>query len=214
MKSVSIRTFFKKLLFVGVLFVLFILPGCLGKNGPNNKTSQVATITGKVAFPVGSQLVIQSLEGRNHEAMIKPDSTFSAEVPPGTYNILLQASDGSLQLIKKSVFIQDFMLVNFLDVDLVPIPRIISISVPVIYSDSAVVEWQTDIPSDGRVDYGRDQTYEFSTFTETELTKSHRIQLLSLNPSSTYHFRVVASRHGIETVKNLSNDYAFITNPE
>lgn len=71
-------------------------------------------------------------------------------------------------------------------------------------TDSIVVVWQTDTESDGRVDYGRDTSYGASVQDQTG--SYHEVLLDGLQPSTSYHYRVVSG--GIQ-----SDDGVFATAP-
>jgi hypothetical protein len=171
----------------------------------------LATISGTVPYADAAALVFQRPDGSISECPVRDDSSFSAQVSPGRYHIFLKTAAGALQLVKTSVLVEEYLTVNFLEVQMVPVPAIISVAVPVIYDDSAIIEWETDIESEGRVDYGMDQTYGFSTHTTTDLKKQHRLQIHGLNPATPYFFRIVAGRHGMDDVRNFSREFSFVT---
>ena len=57
---------------------------------------------------------------------------------------------------------------------------------------SASVEWKTDINTDGTINYGLDSNFGVArdpTFT----LKNHLLKIENLDPSTTYHFRVISS---------------------
>ena len=194
-----------------LLMILFAIQGCAESKNPAATDPHPATVTGTVPFADSSSLIFQNEAGATYECAVRPDSSFTAHVPPDRYHIFLKTASGSLQLVKTSVIVEEYLTVNFLEVKMVPVPAIVSVSVPVIYDESAVIEWETDIESDGRVDYGTDQTYGFSSHTSLDLRKTHRVQIFGLNPSTPYHFRVVAGRHGLESIRNFSREFSFTT---
>ena len=61
------------------------------------------------------------------------------------------------------------------------------------------------------LEYGTNELYGISTYVSTDLTTQHRVQLGSLAANTTYHFRIVASRHNLESSRYLSKDYTFTT---
>ena len=202
-----LETFFRM---TTILVLLLIVQGC--QNGEFGAgPSDGSFISGKVPPSSGSVVVITNQKGETQEVTLNGDGSFFARVQPGTYQLFLKTSTGKLDLIKKSVVLEDNMTVNLLDVSLIPFPQVTSVAVPVVYSDSVVIEWETDLDSDGRIDYGTDVSYEYSTFTDSEMKKKHRIQLYNLNPGTAYHFRVAVSRYGLESVQTFSNDYVFKT---
>jgi len=207
-RSIFESSFFRKLI---LILVLLVAQGCQSSKFTEDTIFPGSQISGKIPFSTEVTILLKNTMGSGTEVPLQKDGSFFAKVRPGTYNIFLKTAGGKVNLIKRGVTIEDNMTVNVVDVDMIPFPRIISVAVPIVYSDSAVVEWETDIASDGRVDYGTDAGYGYSTFTDTELKEKHRIQIYGLKPGTTYHFRVVASRYGLEAVENFSPDYMFMT---
>lgn len=199
----------------GCIVFLLLLQGCgvgsrSGVSPSAAVTSGTGTIVGQVAPVPGASIVLRGANG-DREVVLDAQGRFSANVTAGTYQVLLKTSDGKLELVKRSLTVEDNLTVSVVDVSMVPMPRVTAVSVPLIYRDSAVVEWETDIESDGRIDYGIDAGYGYSSFTDTELKTKHRVQIYGLSAQTTYHFRVVASRHGLETIQSFSSDYSFVT---
>ncbi|MBF0546665.1 MAG: hypothetical protein HQM08_19620 [Candidatus Riflebacteria bacterium] len=190
--------------------ILTMCLGCQKNNGTSEDLTGSALISGKLDTTLNSIIVIRDEKSEIH-VPISPEGEFSASVKPGKYSILLQTSDGKLSLVKSEVVVEDKLTISKLNAQLVPIPRITSVSAPQIFYQSAVIEWDTDIESDGRVDYGFDSLYGQSTFTDTELKTFHRIQLYGLIPGKIYHYRVVASRHSLDSTLNYSGDFQFET---
>jgi hypothetical protein len=74
---------------------------------------------------------------------------------------------------------------------------------------TAVVTWASDEPATSQVEYGPTTGYGQLTYLDTALVASHSFTLNSLQPQSTYHFRVHSrDRAGNETV---SGDNSFVT---
>jgi hypothetical protein len=197
-----------------LMAILLLVQGCQNQGTPAANGRQNGVLTGNLAAPAGTTLVVKNIAGETREITLGKTGTFAVALPPGTYKVLARTASGSLNLVKQSVLIEENMTVNLLEVSLVPRPQIVSVSVPQVYADSAVVVWETDIESDGRVDYGREASYGYSTFTTTELSKQHRMQIFGLNPETPYHFRVVSSRHGLEELETFSSDFSFTTDSE
>lgn len=191
-----------------ILAVAF-LPGCLNHAAEDNG---MGTITGTLAVARSSQLVAISGDSK---VFIPVDSEgrFQARLAPGVYQLMLQTSEGQLTLIRKTVQIDNNMTCTVVDTDMVPMPQVLSVSVPLVYSTSAVIEWETSIESDGYVEYGSSELYGYSSYATTELKKRHRIQLYSLLPTTTYHFRVVASRYNLDSTRTWSRNFSFATEP-
>jgi hypothetical protein len=90
---------------------------------------------------------------------------------------------------------------------------VLSVAVPLVYDTSAVIEWETDIESDGFVEFGTSELYGYSSYGGSELKTRHRVQLYNLLPATTYHFRINASRYSLESARSLSRDFTFTTEP-
>lgn len=185
-----------------------LVAGCGGTGGD---TEASGLLTGRVPVVTGSVVVIRATDGAEQEVQVDGEGRYAASLRPGAYSVLLKTADGRLTLVSQSVSIEDNMTVSLVDVSLVPLPQVVSVSVPLVDHNSATVEWISDIEADGRIDYGTDARYGYSTYTDTELKAKHRVQLYDLKPDTTYHFRIVASRYGLESAETFSRDYAFTT---
>ncbi len=194
-----------------LLSILLSLHGC-GKSPPGSAGPEEGFVSGKVPASVGARIVAMG-NGSEQEFPVGDDGSFEIRLRPGSYNILLKQVSGKLSLVSSGVTIEEDVMVSLLDVSLVPIPTVVSVSVPLVYQDSAVIEWDTDIESDGHVDFGTSVNYGQSTYTKSEMSHKHSVQLYSLLPGTTYHFRIVASRHSLEDVQTISRDFAFTTDP-
>lgn len=159
----------------------------------------------------GSLLFEQEETGIRVTVPVDGGGRFSSRLPAGRYRILLQQADGRLTLVRRGVTLEDNLTISLLDVDLVPIPTVTSVAVPQVGATDAIIEWETDIESEGRIDFGFSAAYGQSTYTDTRLSRRHRIQLLGLLPATAYHFRIVSTRHGLEEVETFSQDYVFTT---
>ena len=102
-------------------------------------------------------------------------------------------------------------VINNIDSSMMQIPLIKSVEVSLVFSDSAVITWETDIESDGYVEYGNNELYGLSSYVSTTMTKMHRIQLQCLQPNTTYYFRIISSRYSLEGTKSFSQGYYFKT---
>ncbi|MGQ9697038.1 MAG: fibronectin type III domain-containing protein [Armatimonadota bacterium] len=92
-----------------------------------------------------------------------------------------------------------------------PVPPIVITKDPValsVTSDSATIEWETDVDSTSVVEYGLSMSYGETTTVEG-LTKRHSVTLQNLHPVTEYHFRVISSAPGYQTVS--SGDLVFKT---
>ncbi|MGI6444918.1 MAG: hypothetical protein BWY02_01542 [bacterium ADurb.Bin157] len=105
------------------------------------------------------------------------------------------------------------IVVNTADANLVPIPKVTAVKVSLVYAKSAIIEWETDIDSDGYAEYGTNELYGTVTHVESGLKTKHRVQLQELLPNTQYFFRIVASRYSLDTSKSYSANYTFTTEP-
>ncbi|MFZ5953092.1 MAG: fibronectin type III domain-containing protein [Candidatus Rifleibacteriota bacterium] len=193
------------------LFALSALTGCLSTTRTESK-DDFGTIFGELPQYPMANLVLSS-ESSKRAITTDEQGRFSALVEPGRYQLLWQSSSGELVVIKRNLVIENNITLTVTDVDLIPMPRVTSVSVPMIYRNSAIIEWETDIESDGNVDYGTNELYGTSSYADTELKTRHRIQLYELQPATTYHFRIAASRYSLDSTRTLSRDYSFTTEP-
>ncbi len=185
------------------------LPGCLSSHGSKDVDG---VISGQFRAAANLEIIATS-DSAEIAIPVDDEGRFSMRVAGGIYNLHIKASDGSITLIRRGVQIDNNMTVTVLDTDIVPIPQVTSVAVPLVYSTSAIVEWETDIESDGYIEFGNNELYGYSSYAVTELKKRHRIQLYSLLPASTYHFRVVASRYNLESAQSISRNFTFTTEP-
>ncbi len=68
-----------------------------------------------------------------------------------------------------------------------------SVVVDSVTPSSAVIRWQTNIPSSSSVEYGSTSDYGDDTGVDPQMTLSHRMLLEGLAPGSTYHFRALST---------------------
>ena len=191
------------------LLALAMLQGCLASTATENG---FGVISGKLSAAANLKLLAIN-DGNEIAIPVDSAGCFSAKVAGGVYSLHLQAADGTTTLIRRGVQIDNNMTVTVLDTDLVPIPQVTSVAVPLVYSTSAIIEWETDIESDGYIEFGNNELYGYSSYAITELKTRHRIQLYNLLPATTYHFRVVASRYNLESARSLSRNFTFTTEP-
>jgi glucose/arabinose dehydrogenase len=69
-------------------------------------------------------------------------------------------------------------------------PVIGGITATAITSSGATIQWTTNEPADGQVEYGTTTAYGTSTPVNSALVTSHSQQLTALTPSTLYHYRV------------------------
>lgn len=86
-----------------------------------------------------------------------------------------------------------------------------SVSIDSVTSSSAVIRWQTNIPSNSSIQYGFTDDYGEDTGVDPELTLSHRMLLDGLAPAATYHFRAMSTDVFDRTA--VSGDHVLETAP-
>lgn len=117
--------------------------------------------------------------GRRHRVVL-PSLT------PGTvYHYRVSASDRSGN---EPVVSRDLVLKSREAGDVRP-PRLRGIAVRKVTSTSALVEWRTDEPSDGFVDFGPSSTYGRQAGS-SELRRKHQVLVSDLDSGTRYHYRV------------------------
>ncbi len=195
-----------------MLFTAVInLVGC-SSSSDNSLNAESGTVTGSLLDAANSNIVATSDSGE-YLIPVGADGRFSANLPVGVYSLSYRsaAANNKLVLTEKKLVVANNVTISVVDAELVPIPQVLSVTVPVINANSAIIEWETDIESDGHLEYGTNELYGISTYVSTDLTTHHRVQLGSLSANTTYHFRIVASRHNLESSRYLSKDYTFTT---
>ena len=203
----------KNLIFtILLLFAAVInLVGC-SSSSDNSLKGESGTVTGSLLDAANSNIVATSDAGE-YLIPVDADGRFSANLPVGVYTLSYRSASANNKLVltEKKLVVANNVTISVVDAELVPIPQVLNVSVPVINANSAIIEWETDIESDGYLEYGTNELYGVSTYVSTDLTTQHRVQLGSLMSNTTYHFRVVASRHNLESSKFYSQDYTFTT---
>lgn len=84
-----------------------------------------------------------------------------------------------------------------------------NISATSISSNSAVITWQTNKPSDSQVDYGTSLPYGSTSPLNSVLTLSHSQKLTTLSPAKTYNYRIRSKDEGGSVT--VSANYTFTT---
>ena len=192
-----------------MILTLTILVGCANNDG--NTSEQTGNISGTLLSVANSTLVASN---GVTEYVIPVDSfgRFSATLPVGFYRLSTTGSSSEkIELLNKTIEVVNNTTISLVDADLVPIPLVTSVSASVVNADSAILEWETDIESDGYVEYGINELYGTYSYVTDQQTIMHRVQLMGLQSNTTYHFRIVASRHNIEASQSISKDYVFTT---
>lgn len=192
------------------LFAVFSLVGCSGTSKTTDEDG-FGTIIGFMPEAANGTLVASN-EGGRYVVHVDDSGRFSANLPVGTYDLAMRASTGEkLELVNRTVVVANNVAISVVNAEMVPIPVVKSVTVTQAGSTSVIVQWETDIESDGCVEYGPNELYGSMTFVTSDLSIVHQAQITGLTPNTTYHFRVVATRHNIEASKFLSEDYTFCT---
>jgi len=89
-------------------------------------------------------------------------------------------------------------------------PVISNVKVVEVSTTKATIEWTTDVPSTGLVEYGTTKSYGYEVY-DPKLVKEHSITITGLRDSTTYHFRVKSTAYGKTAT---SSDYTFTTESE
>ncbi|RMF69327.1 MAG: hypothetical protein D6743_02025, partial [Calditrichaeota bacterium] len=130
--------------------------------------------------------------------------TLGGLVPGQTYHFRVRSRDAAGNLQKS----QDFTFTTEAP-DVTP-PAIANVTTTST-SNGAQIDWDTDEPADSQVEFGPDATYGNVTTLVPDLVNHHSQALSGLNPSTTYHFRVLSR----DASGNLatSADTTFTTKP-
>jgi hypothetical protein len=84
-----------------------------------------------------------------------------------------------------------------------------AISTSSLTTNSAVVSWQTNKPADSQVEYGATTTYGSMTTLDSTRVATHSQTLTSLQPATTYQYRVRSKDEGGSSV--VSPNFTFTT---
>lgn len=88
--------------------------------------------------------------------------------------------------------------------------QVYNVEIDSITLNSAVIEWQTSVPTRTRIDYGESLAYDSSDADEEDsLSVNHIFKLENLNSGSLYHFRIVSKTELGTTI--YSDDYTLRT---
>jgi len=75
---------------------------------------------------------------------------------------------------------------------------------------TATIVWSTDTPANSVVEYGTTRAYGLQKVVDEAVTE-HSVVLTGLEPDTLYHYRVISTAPGYETVR--SGDFSFTTRP-
>jgi phosphodiesterase/alkaline phosphatase D-like protein len=100
--------------------------------------------------------------------------------------------------------------ITFLTTDSTP-PAISGVASSAVTSTSATITWSTDEPADTQLEYGTTTAYGSSTALDPALVSSHVVNLSTLAPDTTYHYRVKSKDSGGNLA--VSADFTLTTQP-
>ena len=72
------------------------------------------------------------------------------------------------------------------------LPSFQSVSTSATTETGATINWGTDEPTTGQVDYWKTETDVLTTAEDTNLSTSHSVTLTGLDPGTTYYFKVIS----------------------
>jgi thiol-disulfide isomerase/thioredoxin len=90
-----------------------------------------------------------------------------------------------------------------------PLATISNVTLSNLTTNSVTTAWDTDVPTKGKISYGRTNSYGTDTPTESSLTTSHRVVLTGLSSNTSYHFQIVSIMQDGRRV--VSADNTFLT---
>jgi hypothetical protein len=120
-----------------------------------------------------------------------------------TYTYYVRCQDSS-----SNANTDDYIITFSIQSDTTP-PTISSVQAIGLTASSATVTWITNENSTSQVEYGPTASYGTQTAIDNNLTSSHSVNIASLTPNTTYHFRVRSQDSSNNEA--VSADYTFIT---
>ena len=88
-------------------------------------------------------------------------------------------------------------------------PTISNVAANNVTTSATTVSWSTNQPSTSQIEYGTSTVYGSTTTEDKNLVTTHQVGLVSLQPNTTYHYRVISTNSMGQTT--ASADYAFTT---
>lgn len=129
--------------------------------------------------------------------------TLSELTPNTTYHFRVTSTSAN-----GSVTSDDYTFTT-LDRGLPPVILPSSVQATSITSNTAKINWTTDIPATSQVHYGLTTDYAQHTNVDEHYVTAHSVSISGLTPSTLYHFRVESTSMGLLTTG--SADYSFTT---
>ena len=172
-----------------------------------NVTNTVAVITWTTNIPASSLVNYGVTDSHGTSSGLNPALVTAHSVPLiglsantlYNFNVASNASSGSTATSA-----------NFRFATLSTSPIIGDINVIYLTSTSATINWTTDQPSTGMVNYGTTTSYNTATPLVSTPTTAHSLNLSGLSPATTYNFTVV-SAVGSNGVPSTSANQTFTT---
>ena len=173
------------------------------------KGTITGTITnGLTGSPLSSAgVTVTDAQGNTQTTATDSSGAFTLQVKEGTYAgtiikplYLPYSFTGSIAIGET----------NVINATLTPQePMISNINITDITENSAKISWTTEQPTQSRIEYGKTTSYGTTLSHSVEET-THSMTLTSLTPSTTYHFRIVATSSNGTTA--YSSDRSLKTN--
>ncbi len=203
---------FKRILLVALaLLGMFYMTGCL-----QSSKKVLGNIRGKVYDSNGHVLRGAAVEvyGSDHTVVTDELGRYLITgVEPGSHKIVATYEGRSVVKvfdIPRGSTLEGADL-RFDVIDLLP-PVITDVTVASITETTATIQWKTDELSDSIVDFATGPiglgTYTFLA-SDTAMVTEHSVELVSLLPNRTYHFRVRSRDFAAN--EGVSSDYQFMT---
>jgi phosphodiesterase/alkaline phosphatase D-like protein len=172
-------------------------------NGASVEIGHAITVTGTATDSGGRVAAIEvSTDGGAtwHPATGRENWSYSATFTQlGSTTVHVRAVDDSGN-IQTSPTLRTFNIIPDTTA-----PTISNVAVASAFSTWASVTWTTNEPADGQAHFGLTTGYGGTTTVETALSTTHVAQLYGLQPSTTYHFRVLSR----DSAGNLSTSGDF-----
>ena len=156
-----------------------------------------------------ASISINTVPARNQKT--EPHGKFAFfETPPGSFIITATAADIGTVTTNVTITAGTNFAVNLvLPSDSTP-PVITDVSTSNLTDTSVIIKWTTDENANSAVDYGLTASSGF-TVSNATMTLNHAVNLTTLTPNTTYHYRV-RSRNNTGWQTN-SADLTFASNP-
>ena len=151
-------------------------------------------ISGKITDSKGKPIDNVQVSIGPFKTRTATDGTFSLVVPVGRYKLLVSKNGYKRQFVDVQVEADKRANVGISIVEDKVAPRISNITTLSPIGSVAIIEWQTNEPCIGKVEYGTSAGNYTRSQAErgTKYVKSHHIVLSGLTPRKRYHFSLVS----------------------